>query len=106
VINTSDLDLTRELHIIRAHHLHYSALLEDFRKAVDFVRDTPNPAMDALSEEEREFSRGLLERECKNLLSEISRLEGSRSMQDKRLKNVMNLVGGPWWLTTVAKRVI
>ncbi|KAJ7757026.1 hypothetical protein B0H16DRAFT_1662496 [Mycena metata] len=75
VINTSDLLLTRELHIIRAHHLHYSALLEDFRKA-----------------EERAFSRGLLERECKNLLSEISRLELGRSMQDKRLKNVMNLV--------------
>ncbi|KAJ7031642.1 hypothetical protein C8F04DRAFT_1110130 [Mycena alexandri] len=92
VINTSDLLLTRELHIIRAHHLHYSALLEDFRKAVAFVRDTSNPAMDALPEEERTFSRGLLERECKNLLSEISRLELGRSMQDKRLKNVMNLV--------------
>ncbi|KAJ7164984.1 hypothetical protein C8R46DRAFT_1097786 [Mycena filopes] len=92
VINTSDLLLTRELHIIRAHHLHYSALLEDFRKAVAFVRDTPNPAMDALSEQERAFSRGLLERECNNLLGEIDRLELGRSMQDKRLKNVMNLV--------------
>lgn len=92
VITTSDLLLTRELHIIRAHHLHYSALLEDFRKAVDFVRETPNPAMDACPEAERVFSRNLLERECKNLLSEIDRLEQGRKMQDKRLKNVMNLV--------------
>ncbi|KAJ7135427.1 hypothetical protein C8R43DRAFT_1020979 [Mycena crocata] len=92
VINTSDLLLTRELHIIRAHHLHYSALLEDFRKTVDFVLQTPNPAMDALPEEDRLFSRRLLERECKNLLSEIDRLEMGRKMQDKRLKNVMNLV--------------
>ncbi|KAJ7704297.1 hypothetical protein B0H17DRAFT_1039206 [Mycena rosella] len=92
VITTSDLELTRELHIIRAHHLHYSALLEDFRKAVDFVRATPNPAMDARPEEERMFSRNLLERECKNLLNEIHRLEMGRRMQDKRLKNVMNLV--------------
>ncbi|KAJ6591097.1 hypothetical protein DFH09DRAFT_1138560 [Mycena vulgaris] len=92
VINTSDLLLTRELHIIRAHHLHYSALLEDFRKAVDFVRTTANPAMDAYTEEERVFSHGLLERECRNLLNEIDRLEMGRQMQDKRLKNVMNLV--------------
>ncbi|KAJ7481617.1 hypothetical protein FB451DRAFT_1236610 [Mycena latifolia] len=92
VITTSNLLLTRELHIIRAHHLHYSALLEDFRKAVDFVRETPNPAMDACPEEERVFSRNLLERECKNLLGEINRLEMGRRMQDKRLKNVMNLV--------------
>ncbi|KAJ7481580.1 hypothetical protein FB451DRAFT_1338315 [Mycena latifolia] len=92
VITTSNLLLTRELHIIRAHQLHYSALLEDFRKAVNFVRETPNPAMDARPEEERVFSRNLLERECKNLLSEIDRLEKARRMQDKRLKNVMNLV--------------
>jgi hypothetical protein len=92
VITTSNVLLTRELHIIRAHHLHYSALLEDFRKTVDFVLETPNPAMDGLSKEERRFSRRLLERECKNLLIEIGRLEKSRTMQDKRLKNVMNLV--------------
>ncbi|KAJ7747969.1 hypothetical protein DFH07DRAFT_830716 [Mycena maculata] len=92
VINTSNLLLTRELHIIRAHHLHYSALLEDFRKTVVFVQDTPNPAMDALSDEERLYSRRLLERECNTLLNEIDRLEMGRKMQEKRLKNVMNLV--------------
>ncbi|KAJ7216584.1 hypothetical protein GGX14DRAFT_442105 [Mycena pura] len=92
VINTSDPVLTRELHIIRAHLLHYSALLGDFRKAVDFVRETQNPAMDARPDQDRLLSGRLLQRECKTLLSEIDRLEMSRGMQDRRLKNVMNLV--------------
>lgn len=48
--------------------------------------------MDAADEEETEASRALLKRECDNLLSEIARLEMSRGMQNKRLKNVMNLV--------------
>ncbi|KAK0460693.1 uncharacterized protein EV420DRAFT_1533668 [Desarmillaria tabescens] len=92
VLEPSNIFLTRELHIIRAHHLHYSSLLEDMRKAVAFIRDTPNPAMDNLPEGDKQFSRTLLEKECRNLLSEIGRLEMSRRMQDKRLKNVMNLV--------------
>ncbi|KAG7445230.1 uncharacterized protein BT62DRAFT_897935 [Guyanagaster necrorhizus] len=92
VLEPSNIFLTRELHIIRAHHLHYSSLLEDMKKAVTFTRDTPNPAMDNVPEEEKQFSRTLLEKECRNLLSEIGRLEMSRRMQDKRLKNVMNLV--------------
>ncbi|KAH8829102.1 hypothetical protein DL96DRAFT_1596644 [Flagelloscypha sp. PMI_526] len=90
VISTSDMQLTHELHSIRAHHLHYAGLLEDFRKAVVFVRDTRNPAMDA--DADVKHSRRLLEQECYNLLSEIERLEMGRRMQDKRLKNVMNLV--------------
>ncbi|KAK0484497.1 hypothetical protein IW261DRAFT_1456929 [Armillaria novae-zelandiae] len=92
VLDPSNLFLTRELHIIRAHHLHYSSLLEDMKKAVVFILDTPNPAMDTLPEKDKQFSRKLLEKECRNLLSEIDRLEMSRRMQDKRLKNVMNLV--------------
>lgn len=84
--------LTHQLHIIRAHHLHYSSLLEDFSKAVQFIKDTPNPAMDSLPEEERVFSGKLLQKECDHLLIEIERLEMGRKMQDKRLKNVMNLV--------------
>ncbi|PBK90727.1 hypothetical protein ARMGADRAFT_1111301 [Armillaria gallica] len=92
VLEPSNIFLTRELHIIRAHHLHYSSLLEDLKKAVVFILDTPNPAMDTLPQEEKHFSRTLLEKECRNLLSEIDRLEMSRRMQDKRLKNVMNLV--------------
>ncbi|KAF9467131.1 hypothetical protein BDZ94DRAFT_1249633 [Collybia nuda] len=92
VINTSDMILTQELHIIRAHQLHYSSLLEDFKKTVEFVRTTRNPAMDALEESERKYSTDLMDRECHYLLSEIERLEMGRRMQDKRLKNVMNLV--------------
>lgn len=76
------MKLTQELHIIRAHHLHYAGLLEDFRRAVVFVRDTRNPAMDAV--EGAHYSRKVLEKECYNLLSEIERLEMGRRMQDKR----------------------
>lgn len=92
MINTSDMNLTQELHIIRAHQLHYSSLLDDFKKIVEFVRTTKNPAMDALDADARNESSGLMDRECNYLLSEIKRLEMSRKMQDKRLKNVMNLV--------------
>lgn len=58
---------------------------------MQFVLDTPNPAMnaDSVGAEERGKSRKLLMTECKNLLSEIERLEMSRSMQDKRVQNVM-----------------
>jgi hypothetical protein len=41
---------------------------------------------------ERQNDRRLLEQEAFNLLSEIRRLEMSRTMQDKRLKNIMDLV--------------
>ncbi|KAK0224094.1 hypothetical protein IW262DRAFT_873230 [Armillaria fumosa] len=88
VFDPSNLFLTRELHIIRAYNLHYSSLLEDLRKAVVFIRDTPNPAMDTLPEEDKQVSRTLLEKECRNLLSEIDRL-------DQRVQNFMNvMIGG------------
>jgi len=88
------MKLTQELHIIRAHHLHYSSLLADFRRTVIFIRDTTNPAMDcdSVSEEERALSKEMLRRECSNILQEIERLESGRMMQDRRLKNVMDLV--------------
>ncbi|KAG6828451.1 hypothetical protein H0H92_007936 [Tricholoma furcatifolium] len=92
VISTSDVVLTHELHRIRAHHLHYSSLLENFEKTVTFIKETYHPGMDSVLEDSRKNSAKLMERECKNLLSEISRLEMGRSMQEKRLKNVMNLV--------------
>ncbi|KAJ7590510.1 hypothetical protein C8J56DRAFT_933090 [Mycena floridula] len=92
VIDTRNLRLTHELHMIRAHHLHYSSLLEDLEKAVQFILDTPNPAMDSQPESDKAFSRQLLEKECKTLILDIKRLEASRRMQDKRLKNVMNLM--------------
>ncbi|KAH0579219.1 hypothetical protein H2248_003369 [Termitomyces sp. 'cryptogamus'] len=93
VINLNDIDLTQELHIIQAHLLHYGSLLEDFRKSVIFVLKTPFPGLDnpRYTPQLRERSKGHMEKECNNLLSEIERLNMARSMQIKRLKNVMNL---------------
>lgn len=85
--------MTNELHVIRAHQLHYSSLLESFRKTVQFILDTPNPALAGMDKTESDLTKGMLERECRMLLNEIRRLDMSRKMQDKRLKNVMNLVG-------------
>jgi hypothetical protein len=86
--------ITQELHVIRAHLLQCASLLEDFKRSVTFVRDTPNPAMDAddVMPEMRTRCRVLLQEECSNILSEIERLELSRAMQDARLTNVMHLV--------------
>jgi len=66
--------------------------MEDFHNAVIFLQETSNPVMDTWSEEERQNSKYLLEKECRILLTEIDRLKRNRDMQDKRLKNVMGLV--------------
>lgn len=92
VIRTQDMALTQELHVIRAHGLHYSSLIEDLRKTVKFILQTKNPAMDSYAPSIRRHSEVLMERECKNLLNEIDRLEKERQMQDQRLQNVMHLV--------------
>ncbi|KAF8997735.1 hypothetical protein BDQ17DRAFT_1544282 [Cyathus striatus] len=86
--------VTQQLHTIRANLLHYASLLRNLQKTVEFIRDTHYPALDApdVSEDQRKFSKSIMERECKNLLSEVSRLEELRTMQAKRLKNVMGLV--------------
>lgn len=93
VISTSNMTLSRELHIIRAHQLHYSSLLEDFRKTIAFIRATKNPALDSFPKPTRLRSADLMKRECTNLMNEIDRLDMSREMVDKQLKSVMNLVG-------------
>jgi hypothetical protein len=94
VIITNDVTLTYELHVIRAHLLHYTSLLRDFRTSVEFVRDTANPAMDSddIDDATRVSDKKLLDKECENLLSEIHRLEMNRRMQDDRVQNVQNLV--------------
>ncbi|KAI6131035.1 hypothetical protein EDD16DRAFT_1700414 [Pisolithus croceorrhizus] len=89
VLGTNDINLTRELHKVQAYLLYYQQLLQDFHKSVDFVKLTPNPAMHG--DEDEASSAALLEREVDNLLSEIGRLEGQRTMQSDRLKNVMQL---------------
>jgi len=85
---------THELHLIRSHILQYKSLLSDFQESVVFVRDTPNPAMDAsyLDQEHLVLCRERLAKECDALLSEIERLQMARNMLDSRLTNVMNLV--------------
>ncbi|KAJ3709779.1 hypothetical protein C8R42DRAFT_729842 [Lentinula raphanica] len=37
--------LTHQLHVIRAHLLHYESLLDDFRKTVEFLLKTVNPGL-------------------------------------------------------------
>ena len=92
MITTAEMPITQELHVIRAHHLHYISLLDHYTKHINFIKTTPNPAMDGLCEEERERSAKLLKRECEYLLNEIQRLNDELSTQEKRLKNVMDLV--------------
>jgi len=89
VLVTNDIHLTRELHIIRASLLHYTSLLDGFRKTVQFVCGTPNPAMEG--DEQREESSKIMDRECNTLISEIDRLEMFRKIQEMRLENITNL---------------
>ncbi|KAF8996025.1 hypothetical protein BDQ17DRAFT_1364969 [Cyathus striatus] len=94
VMVTNDMQMTQELHLVRAHLLHYESLLVDFKKAVSFVLATPYPALDdpdQFNEEERGYSMELMRKESESLLREIARLEMSRDGMDRRLKNVMDL---------------
>ena len=98
-MDTNDTKMTRELHVIRAHLLHYDSLLEDFRKSVEFILETRNPSLESNEETERE--RKILEREGDHLLSEIKRLRNAAKSQDKRLGNVINLVCGSIFFLSV-----
>jgi hypothetical protein len=99
---TNDIQLIEELHVIRAHNLHYESLLGDFRKTVLFVLETPNPSTEPLANSDfdaeqqaaRKRSTVAMKRECGILLTEIDRLHKSIGMHGMRLKNVMDLVGG------------
>jgi hypothetical protein len=87
VLLTNDGHLTAELHTIQAQLLHYASLLEDFRKSVTFVKNTPSPVLESreFSEQERRDTNKLMRKECENLLSEIERLAF-------QLKNITDLV--------------
>jgi hypothetical protein len=87
-----DEDITHELHVIRPHLFRYVALLEDFRKALAFILQTPNPVLDTWTDLERQKSNELLKRECDHILSELDRLEMRRGILDMRLANVLSLV--------------
>ncbi|KAH7915509.1 hypothetical protein BJ138DRAFT_1132565 [Hygrophoropsis aurantiaca] len=84
ILRKDGADLTVEMHILQAHLLHYISLLDEFRRSVDFVLKTPNPAVESKSygDDEREHSRQLMK---------IARLQGRRQMQSSRLKNAMDL---------------
>lgn len=94
VLQSNNIKLTRELHELQAHLLYYQQLLRDFLRSVEFVRDTPNPAMSApsISKAEREDSAKLLRTEAYNLTSEIERLTRQREMLSDRLDNAIHLV--------------
>ena len=92
MLSTAVMPPARELHVIGAYHSHYLYLLDHCTKDVIFIKNTPNPAMDAINEEERVMSQKLLNRECDNLLNEIKRLQCDLNMQKQRLKNVVGLV--------------
>ncbi|KAG1767591.1 hypothetical protein EV702DRAFT_748494 [Suillus placidus] len=83
------VNLNHSLHSLQAHLLQYETLLHDFEKSVEFVRDTPNPAME--ESENKGTTKELMGRECKNLLSEIDRLHKRCSMFIRRLKNATDL---------------
>jgi hypothetical protein len=70
--------------------LNYESLLEDFRKSIEFVLDTRNPALAQNHETDKE--RVILEREGNNLFSEIKRLKMTAVNQNMRLGNAINLV--------------
>ncbi|KAF8122700.1 hypothetical protein EV363DRAFT_1359507 [Boletus edulis] len=86
---TTHIIHTRELHKLQAHLLYYQQLLRDFHKSVEFVRNTPNPAMD--NDANRDISEKLLHQESDTLLAEIERLEKQRLVQSDRLRNAMAL---------------
>ena len=93
VMSTPNIALSKELHVIRAHQLRYASLLDDFRKTVEFIGATRNPAMDSIPQSTRLRSVELMKRECANLTNEINRLDMSRKIVDEQSQNVMNLVG-------------
>jgi hypothetical protein len=95
LVKSDDASLTQDLHLIRAHLLHYESLLRDFQSTILFVQDTPFPALQnskMYTEEERLRNEEVMKRESESLLMELQRLETSRMRYEWRLKNVMDLV--------------
>ncbi|KAG1811017.1 hypothetical protein EV424DRAFT_1542734 [Suillus variegatus] len=86
---TAMFDLNYTLHSLQAHLLQYQTLLHDFELSVTFVMESPNPAME--NSHNKGTTEELMERECKNLLSEIDRLHKRCSMFINRLKNATDL---------------
>ena len=62
------------------------------------MQTTINPALEYLTQDERDSSIKVLNRECENLLDEVNRLEREREMQERRLSNVMHLVCSNYYI--------
>jgi hypothetical protein len=105
VMHTTDIRLTHELHVIRAHQLHYSTLLEDLAHHLTFIMETNNPMLDSprFTDQDREYSKETMNTECHNLLLEVERLQNGLGLQQKRLTNVMGLVGSSPFLIKYAE---
>ncbi|KAF9010947.1 hypothetical protein BDZ89DRAFT_1077974 [Hymenopellis radicata] len=73
---------TEDAHTQTYLHTHQLHLIRDFRKTVEFLRDTPHPVME---------SHAVFKRECTSLLNDIERLEETRAMLDGRVGNAMDL---------------
>lgn len=43
MLGATDVELNKRLHRLRVRLIHYRTFLDDFRKSVDFLIDTPNP---------------------------------------------------------------
>ncbi|KAG1883345.1 hypothetical protein F4604DRAFT_1920551 [Suillus subluteus] len=91
VLQTNNTELTRDLHVLQAHLLHYQSLLHNFKVSVQFIAKTHNPAMESSDIYELHESKELMKTESENLISEIDRLEKRRAILTNRLKNVMDL---------------
>ncbi|KAG1763114.1 hypothetical protein EDD22DRAFT_526563 [Suillus occidentalis] len=89
-------DRNHNLHSLQAHLLQYQTHLHDFEKSVTFLKENPNPALEPevegdTAKELMEREKELMDRECDNLLSEITRLERKCKMFVDRLKNATDL---------------
>ncbi|KAG1898680.1 cora-like Mg2+ transporter protein-domain-containing protein [Suillus fuscotomentosus] len=91
VLHLDNIALTHDLHVLEVRLLHYQSLLHGFEVSVKFIETNPNPAMEVAAKKGRMESGALMKKECKNLLSEIDRLERRQKMLSSRLKNAMEL---------------
>jgi len=93
VLEETDVELTRQLHVLQAHLLQYESLLNGFHTSVCFLEKTPNPVMesDNFTHDQRMCSKGIMGKQCENLLSEIDPVKRRRTMLINRSKIALDL---------------
>lgn len=84
----ADVQLSPQLHAIRAHLTYYDDLLDEFLQSLDFIGRVGV----AKNRDDTELGEELLKKELQTLESQVKRLKRQRDMQDSRLSNVMKLV--------------